>query len=214
MPGRLPAVFVPLLRHSLPILHPDPRRRFFPARCARRLLPSHPDNPRAAPPLSRSGRSPDSSGRGTLADRTRYRKSPVRKIRRDYSPLDRFRDPLPGTPGRRAVKPAFGALAYPCSAAISDGAFCWVPPIARSTGLQAGPTASFRPTFYTGKAMLSQHVDHAKPGPVNRANKTGILTYSFEPFAIFIMGNVWAVSLPPRLCHPCRKSRNPPFCAA
>jgi hypothetical protein len=54
--------------------------------------------------------------------------------------------------------------------------------------------------------MLSQHVDHAKPGHVNQANKTGILTYSFELLATCIMGNIWAVSLLPRLCHPVGKS--------
>jgi len=92
-----------------------------------------------APPFrrSRSGRGPDSSGRRTLADRTRYRKSPCRDARRDASPPDRNAIRFRGRPDalRFDRPPAhLHSLAVPPSQ-TELSAWC---SFARSGGLQKG----------------------------------------------------------------------------
>ena len=85
-------------------------------------------------------------------------------------------------PARAGVRLGANTLlvAYPRSAAIADGAFCWVLPVARSRGLLTGEPHPFRSAGRPGKARLSQWHDHARRGGLNQANKTGLLTYNLS----------------------------------
>ena len=77
------AQIFPLLRHTIPSFTRTCVAGLLPV-CGAGRLDVFNIFARTAPfPLSPSGRSPDSTGRGTLANRTRYRKGPGRKFRRD-----------------------------------------------------------------------------------------------------------------------------------